>query len=177
MYYPGTVFPGVIGAICLLLAFFALQVLPVNYVGILLMVLALILFVLELKVHSMGLISIAAIICLTLGSVMLFETEESAMRVSWTIIAPTVAAISFFFIVCLGLVVRARLRKPRTGSEGLIGEVGVALTDLDGEGKVSVQGTYWTARADSRIPRGERIRVTRVDGLTLSVTRDAGSTL
>jgi membrane-bound serine protease (ClpP class) len=173
LYHPGVMFPGIVGGISLLLAFFALQVLPVNYVGIMLIILAVILFILELKVTSFGLLSIGGIISLTLGSVMLFETEEAAMRVSWSVIIPTVAIVSSFFIFAMGLVVRAWLRPPRTGEEGLVGEVGYAISDVDAEGKVSIHGEYWNARADGHIPRGEKVRVIKVEGLYLVVTRDA----
>jgi len=154
-----------------LLALFALQVLPVNYVGILLIILAVILFILEIKIASFGLLAIGGITCLTLGSIMLFETGEQAMRVSWSVVIPTVASVSAFFIFAMGLVVRAWMKKPRTGEQGLIGEIGTALSDLDPEGKVSVHGEYWNARADSRIPRGERVRVIKVERLSLLVTR------
>jgi len=174
LYHPGLIFPGVVGGICLLLALFALQVLPVNYVGILLILLSVILFLLEIKVASFGLLAIGGIVSLTLGSIMLFDTGETAMRVSWAVVIPTVAAVSAFFIFALGLVMRAHMKRPRTGGQGLVGEVGRALTDLDLEGKVSVHGEYWNARADSRIPQGERVRVVRVDSLCLIVTRDAG---
>ncbi len=174
LYNPGLIFPGVLGGLCLLLTLFASQVLPINYVGILLIILAVVLFVLELKVPSFGLLSIGAIISLTLGSVMLFETGETAMRVSWAVIVPTVGMVSAFFIFALGLAVKAWRSKPRTGGQGLIGEVGIAISDLDTEGKVAVHGEYWNAASDSRIPKGERVRVIRVENLFLKVTRDAG---
>lgn len=173
LYHPGMIFPGVAGGICLLLAFFALQVLPVNYVGIMLIILSVILFIMELKVTSFGLLSIGGIISLTLGSVMLFDTEESAMRVSWSVIIPTVAIVSSFFIFALGLVVRAWMRRPRTGEQGLIGEVGYAVSDVNNVGKVAVHGEYWNARSESHIPKGERVRVIKVEGLYIVVTRDA----
>lgn len=175
LYHPGLIFPGVLGGICLLLSFFALQVLPVNYVGIMLILLSVVLFVLELKVSSFGLLTIGAIICLTLGSVMLFETGESAMRVSWAVIVPVVAMVTAFFVFALGLVVKAHSRKPRTGDQGLVGEVGVAMSDVDTQGTVAIHGEYWNARADRLIPKGERIRVIKVDSLCLTVTRDAGA--
>ncbi len=174
LYNPGLIFPGVLGGLCLLLTLFAAQVLPINYVGILLIILSVVLFVLELKVPSFGLLSIGAIVSLTLGSVMLFETGETAMRVSWAVIVPTVTMVSAFFIFALGLAVKAWRSKPRTGGQGLIGEVGIALSDLDTDGKVAVHGEYWNASADSRIPKGERVRVIRVENLFLKVTRDAG---
>ncbi len=173
-YSPGLIFPGVVGAICLLLSAFAFQVLPVNFVGVLLIILAIIFFILELKVASYGMLGVSAIISLTLGLIMLFETEEAAMRVSWTVIIPMVATVSVFFIVALGLVVRARLKKPRTGEQGLVGEVGIALTDMNLGGRVSVHGEFWNARADRHIPKGERVRVIRVESLSLVVTQEHG---
>lgn len=172
LYNPGLIFPGVVGGISLLLALFALQVLPVNYVGIMLIILSVIMFIIELKVTSFGLLSLGAIISLTLGSIMLFETGETAVRVSWTVIIPTVTAVSAFFIFALGLVVKAHMKRPRTGGQGLVGEVGVALTDLDNEGRVSLHGEYWNARSDRHIPKGEKVRVVKVDNLCLIVTRD-----
>ncbi|MFH0823725.1 MAG: nodulation protein NfeD [Pseudomonadota bacterium] len=171
LYSPGLIFPGVIGGISLLLAFFALQVLPVNHVGILLILLSVILFILEVKVASFGLLSIAAIISLTLGSIMLFDTGEAAMRVSLSVVIPTVAAVSGFFIFAMGLAVKAWLSKPKTGVEGLLGEVGTAITDIHRDGKADVQGEYWNARSESLLPKGEKVRVIAVEGLTLKVIR------
>jgi membrane-bound serine protease (ClpP class) len=171
-YSPGLIFPGVVGAICLALAAFAFQVLPVSYVGILLIILAIIFFILELKVASYGMLAVSAIISLTLGLIMLFETEEAAMQVSWTVIIPLVATVSLFFLVVLGLIVKARLSKPRTGEEGLIGEVGISMTDVNARGRVDVHGEVWNARADRHIPKGERVRVIGVKNLSLIVTQD-----
>lgn len=171
LYNPGMIFPGVVGGICLLLSFFALQVLPVNYVGILLIILAVILFIAELKIASYGLLSVGGIISLTLGSVMLFETGEAAMRVSWSIIIPTVASVSAFFIFALGLVVRAWLRQPMTGTQGLVGQTGLTLTDVDPQGKVAIHGEYWNAVSDTGLPKGTRVKVVEVDGLNIRVTR------
>ncbi len=175
IYNPGAIFPGVAGGICMLLSLFALQVLPVNYVGVLLLLLSVILFVLELKIVSHGLLAIGGIISLTLGSIMLFESDESAMHVSWSVIIPTVMTVSAFFIIAMSLVAKAWLRPARTGDKGLMGEVGVALTDLNLEGRVAIHGEYWNARADRHIPSGEKVRVIRVDSLWLIVTRDLGA--
>ncbi|MDA8405278.1 MAG: nodulation protein NfeD [Deltaproteobacteria bacterium] len=174
LFNPGLIFPGVTGGICLLLSFFALQVLPVSYVGILLIILSVILFILEIKVQSFGLFSVGGIISLTLGSVMLFDSSESAMRVSWSVIVPTVLAVSAFFIFVLGLVIRAWMHKPRTGPQGLVGEVGVAMTDIDPTGKVLVHGEYWNAKSEIRIPKGETVRVTKVMDLEISVAMHGG---
>ncbi|MEW6351569.1 MAG: nodulation protein NfeD [Thermodesulfobacteriota bacterium] len=171
-YHPGAIFPGVAGGMCLLLALFALQVLPVNYVGILLMLLAIVLFILEVKVASFGLLSVGGIVCLTLGSVMLFDTPESAMRVSWSVVIPTVLSVSAFFIFAVGLAVRAWRAKPRTGTQGLTGEVGVAVTDLATEGKILVHGEVWNARADAFVQKGEKVKVLTATNLMVTVTRE-----
>jgi membrane-bound serine protease (ClpP class) len=171
LYHPGMVFPGVLGGICLLLAFFALQVLPVNYVGIMLIMLSVVLFVLELKVTSFGLLSIAGVACLTMGSVMLFETGEQALRVSLSVILPTVATLAGGFLLVASLALRAMMRKPRTGGEGLIGEVGEAITDIRESGKVFVHGEYWNAFSSGSIARGDKVRVIHVRGLSVEVVK------
>lgn len=171
-YSPGLIFPGVVGAICLALSAFAFQVLPVNYVGILLIILAIIFFILELKVVSYGMLAVSAIISLTLGLIMLFETEEAAMQVSWTVIFPMVTTVALFFLVVLGLVVRAQRKQPRTGEEGLIGEVGISMTDVNTGGRVAIHGEVWNARADRHIPKGEKVRVIGVEKLSLVVTQE-----
>jgi len=175
IYNPGAIFPGVAGGICMLLSLFALQVLPVNYVGMLLIILSLIFFILELKIVSHGLLSMGGVISLTLGSIMLFEADSTTMRVSWSVIVPTVGTVSAFFILAMGLVAKAWLRPTLTGDKGLLGEVGTALTDLNLDGRVAIHGEYWNARADRHIPSGEKVRVVRVDSLTLTVTRDLGT--
>lgn len=186
LYNPGMIFPIVLGAICLVLAGFALQVLPVNYVGILLLILAVVLFILEVKITSYGLLSVAAIFCLVLGSIMLFDPGEVPavpeglpdfpsgvpMRVSWSVLIPVVLMISAFFVFAMGLAARAWMTRPRTGQVGMEGEVGIAATDLDNEGRVDIHGEYWHARSDGFIPKGEKVRVVRVERLTMIVTKD-----
>jgi membrane-bound serine protease (ClpP class) len=103
---------------------------------------------------------------------MLFDSGETGMRVSWGIIAPATVIVSLFFLVAVSLVVKARLSKPRTGEQGLVGEIGVATTELDTEGKVEIHGEYWNAKSDRLIAKGERVRVVKVDNLYLLVTRD-----
>ena len=174
-YHPGAIFPGVAGGMCLLLGLFALQVLPVNYVGILLILLAIVLFILEVKVASFGMLAVAGIVCLTLGSIMLFDTPESANRVSWSVVIPTVASCSAFILLAMTLALRAWRARPRTGSEGLRDEVGVAVTDVATDGKVLVHGEYWNARADDFIPRGDKVRVVKESNLEVTVTRDLGN--
>lgn len=167
--HPGALFPGVIGGICLVLAFFALQTLPVNYAGILLIVLAIIFFILEMKIASYGLLSIAGVASLLLGSLMLFEGEGQGAGVSWRILIPTLLVISGFFTAVAFLVFRAQLSKPRSGSAGLVGEIGVVKKALALEGKVFVHGELWNARANAPIEEGVQVRVVKVTGLVLEV--------
>lgn len=165
--HPGAIFPGVIGAISLILAFYSFQTLPVNYAGLLLIVLALILFIAEIKVASYGMLSLGGLICLTLGSLMLFEDVGVSLR----LMAPTIALIGGFFVVVSGLAFRAYRTKPKTGVEGLIGLKGLVRKPIDPEGVVFVHGELWRAVSDEKMEPGEKIEVEGVDGLVLKVKR------
>ncbi|MEA3232909.1 MAG: NfeD family protein, partial [Thermodesulfobacteriota bacterium] len=167
--HPGAIFPGVIGGISLVLAFFALQTLPVNYAGILLIVLAMIFFIMEMKITSYGLLSVAGIASLLMGSLMLFDTREVAMRVSWQVLFPTLSLVSGFFVIAAGLVFRAQKSQPRTGSDGLIGEIGVVSQKIDPEGKVFVHGELWQASAKESLNEGEKVRIVGVKDLVVEV--------
>jgi membrane-bound serine protease (ClpP class) len=167
--HPGAVFPGVIGGICLILAFFALQTLPVNYAGILLIVLAIIFFIMEMKITSYGLLSVAGIVSLLLGSLMLFKGTSPEMNLSWQVLVPTIVLVSGFFVVVAGLVFRAQVSKPTTGSRGLIGEIAIVKQALAPEGKVFVHGELWNAKAKEPIDAGTKVRVINVDRLVLEV--------
>ena len=167
--HPGSIFPGVIGGICLILAFFAMQTLPVNYAGILLIILAIIFFIMEMKVTSYGLLSVAGIVSLLLGSLMLFKGGSPDMRLSWSVLLPTLILISGFFVLIAGLVFRAQVSKPTTGSRGLIGEIGVVRQALAPEGKVFVHGELWHATAKQPIEENIKVRVVNVARLMLEV--------
>ncbi|MBW1981933.1 MAG: nodulation protein NfeD [Deltaproteobacteria bacterium] len=169
--HPGTIFPGVIGGISLILAFYAFQTLSVNYAGVLLIILGAILFLLEIKVTSYGLLSIGGIICLTLGSIMLFDTGDSSLRVSWSVLVPAVAVISGFFIIVAMLAMRAYMARPRIGYEALIGEIGEVREPLTPSGRVFVHGELWNAVAEETIPTGERVEVVEAKNLLLKVRR------
>ncbi|MCK9376565.1 MAG: nodulation protein NfeD [Syntrophobacterales bacterium] len=169
--HPGVVFPGVIGAICLLLAFFAFQTLPINYIGVLLILLALVFFILEFKIISYGLLSVAGVVSLFLGAVMLFRGGESGVSISWSVLIPTVVTVSLFFIVVAGVVFRTHFQRAMTGSAGMVGEIGVAHTDLKPEGQVFVHGEYWHAESAEPIAAGEPIEVLKVVDLKLLVRR------
>ena len=167
--HPGSIFPGVIGAIALVLAFFAMQTLPVNYAGILLIVLAIIFFIMEMKITSYGLLSVAGVVSLLLGSLMLFKGSTPDMKVSLQVVLPTIIIISGFFVAVAGLVFRAQISKPTTGSTGLIGEIGIVKKALTPEGKVFVHGELWNARAKAPIDKDAKVRIVQVVNLILEV--------
>lgn len=160
---PGVILPGVVGAIALLLAFFAFQALPVNYAGVLLIVLAFILFILEVKVTSYGMLTVGGVTALALGSLMLIESSQPYLQISKAVIFASVAVISVCAALVVYLVVGAQKRRFVSGTEGLIGEYGEAVTDINGTGRVFVHGEYWNAYADGPIIAGERIEVVEVD--------------
>jgi membrane-bound serine protease (ClpP class) len=169
--HPGVIFPGVIGGISLILAFYAFQTLSVNYAGLLLILLGAVLFLLEIKVASYGLLSIGGVICLTLGSIMLFNTGNTGLRVSWSVLIPAVLVISGFFIAVGLLALRAHIAKPRTGYQGLIGEIAIAKESLAPEGKVFVHGELWNAISEDVVPVGTRVEVIGVENLLLKVRK------
>lgn len=168
---PGAIFPGIVGGICLILAFFALQSLPVNYAGLLLIILALILFILEVKIVSHGALTIGGIISMIFGSLLLFESPMPYMRVSLVVILCVVGATAAFFLFAMGMAIQAQKRKVTTGDKGMIGKVGIARTPLNPEGDVFIHGEIWKAEADQIIEKGEKVIVTAVENLTLKVTK------
>ena len=167
--HPGAVFPGVIGAICLLLAFYAFQTLPVNYIGILLILLAFISFILEFKITSYGLLSLAGLVSLFLGGMMLFRGGAGGVEISLSVLIPTVAVISLFFMGVAGIVFRSHLRRSMTGASGMVGERGVAYTPLNPTGQVFVHGEYWQAVSETPVAKGEAVEVVEVVDLKLRV--------
>lgn len=168
---PGAIFPGVIGGISLILAFFSFQTLPINYAGILLIIMALVLFILEIKVASFGMLSIGGIISLTLGSLMLFDSPVPFLRVSLDVIIPVVTTTSACFILVVYLAIKAHRRKPTTGREGLVGEKGIAKSKIDPRGKVFVHGEYWDAISDETISEGTKVNVIEVKDIEIKVEK------
>ncbi len=166
---PGVVLPGIIGGISLILAFFAFQTLPVNYAGILLIIFAVILFIAEIKVMSHGILTMGGVVSLVLGSIMLFESPDPALRVSWSVLVPTVAIVSLFFIAVISIAVRAQMRKVHTGGEGMIGAIGESLSDIHEQGKVLIRGEYWNAFSKAPIGKGKRVQVVGVKELKIEV--------
>lgn len=167
---PGVVLPGVIGAISLVLAFYAMQTIPVNYAGFILIVLAIIFFILEIKVASYGMLSLAGTLSLILGSLMLFHVPGQPFRVAMPVFIPTVLTVSAFFAGVAALAFRAQMRRPQVGVEALIGAEGTVTQALNPEGKVFVQGELWNAESDRPLPEGARVRVVAVRNLKLHVT-------
>jgi membrane-bound serine protease (ClpP class) len=174
LYNPGAILPGIVGVISIVLAFYSLHTLPVNYAGLALIVFSIILFVAELKVQSHGMLAAGGILSLILGSMMLFDTEPSFefVRLSWAVILPTVLFTAAFFLFAIGMGIRAQRRKPTTGREALVGEVGVAIETLNPSGQVRIHGEIWNAEADNaKIQSGKHIKVLKVENLKLKVTK------
>jgi membrane-bound serine protease (ClpP class) len=172
---PGMIVPGVIGAICLILAAIAFQILPFSWVGLLLMLLGLGMFVTELFVTSYGLLFAAGIVCFLLGGSMLFDMPEvSDLNVSfWSVLVPITVAFALFAALVVFAVGRTFSRDQTAGVDEMIGLVGMAQTALEPEGRVFVRGEYWNASADETIPQGERVEVSAVEGMRLRVRRAA----
>ncbi|UCG91480.1 MAG: nodulation protein NfeD [candidate division WOR-3 bacterium] len=167
---PGMIFPGVVGGICLILGFYALHLLPVNYAGVALIILSAILFILEIYVTSQGLLTIGGVIALIMGSLILFESDVPFLRVSWEVIMIVAIIIGGFFIFLLFMGVRAQFKKKVSGREGLVGEIGVAKTDIKPSGgTVLIHGEYWNAVSDAPIKKNQKVRVIRIEEMVLHV--------
>jgi membrane-bound serine protease (ClpP class) len=174
LWSPGAVLPGVAGGLCLLLAFFALQVLPVNYAGLLLMLFGLTLFALEVKVTSFGLLTAGGVVSLIFGSMMLFDSTSPELQLSLSVVVPVVLGFTAIaaFLVRLGLA--AQRRPAVTGMEGMINETGEAIAPIGpgAAGRARIHGESWSAVSNEPIAAGERVRVASIDGLTLTVRKD-----
>jgi membrane-bound serine protease (ClpP class) len=169
--HPGALFPGVLGATCLILFLFASQILPVSGAGILLVLLGVLLLIAEVKVASYGLLTVGGIAAIILGAMMLVDSGAPELKVPLTAILPGVAVLVAWTFLIVRLVLRAQRRRAVTGASGMIDTVAVADTDLDPEGWVRVMGERWRAVSDERVPAGDRVRVVEVQGLTLTVRR------
>jgi membrane-bound serine protease (ClpP class) len=166
---PGSFFPGVIGVVAIVISTFALQMLPVNLTGLALIILALIMFVLEIKIPSHGALTLGGVISMFVGSIMLIDSPLPFMRVSLAVIIPSVAFTALFFLFAVGIGIRAQRRKVSTGSQGLVGEVGTARSDVHERGSVFVHGEYWNAYSDTPVSNGSRVEVVSVEGMKLKV--------
>ncbi len=169
LYNPGAILPGIVGAISLILAFYSLQSLPVNYAGVLLFLLGVIFFILEATVTSYGLLAIGGVVAMLLGSMMLIRTDAEFLQISWSVILPVVALTAAFSLFMVGMGVRAMRRRPATGREEMVGLVGIVQTALTPHGQLAVHGELWEAISDRPLQPGDKAEVVRVEGLRLYV--------
>jgi len=164
---PGALFPGILGGISLILAFFAMQVLPINAAGILLIILAIVFFILEINIPSFGLLTMGGVVSMILGSLMLFKSPD--INVSLWIIIPSVLFMALFFLFAVSMGLNAQRRKAVTGDTGIIGEKGVVVKMLNPEGQVEVHGEIWKAESNEKIKKGVKVEVIGVEGLKIKV--------
>jgi membrane-bound serine protease (ClpP class) len=169
-YNPGAVLPGVVGAICLLLALFSFQVLPVNYAGLGLILLGVILLIAEAFVPSFGALGLGGIVAFVFGSILLLDTDVPGFTISRTLIAGVGLTASAALLAMMFLLVRMRRRPVVTGQESMIGETAEALEDFEGQGTVFVHGERWNAKSRGVVRKGDLLRVTAIEGLQLEVT-------
>jgi membrane-bound serine protease (ClpP class) len=174
LWSPGAIFPGVVGGLCLLLAFFALQLLPINYAGLLLIVFGLILLGLEIKVTSYGLLTVGGLASLVFGSMILVDSSVPELQLGLAVILPVVLGFGGVAMFLVRLAFAAQRRPAFSGAAGMIGETGLALTSIGpgAPGRVTTHGEIWQATSDQVIPEGARVTVSAVNGLTLNVRKD-----
>jgi membrane-bound serine protease (ClpP class) len=170
---PGAIFPGVAGAICLILAFYALHTLPINYAGLMLIILGISLFIAEAFITSHGVLGVGGTIAMLLGSLMLIDSSSPALQISWVVIVPAVALSALLFIITVTVAVRVYREKPDTGKEGLINSQALAKTDIHADGQIFMRGEYWSAWSDEPIQKGEKVTIVAVEGLKLKVKKSA----
>lgn len=168
---PGLVFPGVVGVISLILAFFGLQTLPINYAGLALIVFGIFLFIIELYVASYGLLTTGGIISFVLGSMMLIDTPYPFLKISLSIILPVAFSFAAIFVLLLGAVIRAHSSKVKTGFEGMIGEKAVAETDISDSGKIFIHGELWNAVSDEPVKKGGAVKIVGRDSMVFKVEK------
>jgi len=169
MANPGYVLPGVIGGISMLLALYALQVLPVNYAGLALMILGVIFMVAELFAPSFGALGIGGIIAFVVGSIILFDTEGSELQVAIPIIVAVSTVTSIFFLIVLKMVFAAHRKPVVSGVDEMLGSIGQVLEDFEASGRIHIHGETWQVKSKLPLNRGDQVRVTAIDGLILSV--------
>ncbi len=172
---PGMIFPGALGGIALFLFLMAIRVLPINIFGLALIILSIVLFILELKFVSYGLLTIGGIISFVFGSMILFDSPLPGMSIPIGTIIAVVVFLLFLFFILIRSVIAAHRGKVSTGVEGLIGESGTAMTDFDRSGKIMVHGEYWNAQSDEEIKKDDPVIVVDLNGMILTVKRKAGN--
>jgi len=171
LYNPGSILPGVVGGICLILAFYGVRTLPINYAGVLLILFSIILFLLEIKIVSHGLLTIGGVVSIIIGGMMLIDTADPELKVSRSIIYSVAVVVGAFAVLAFTLAYKARVSKPTTGTEGLVGLTGAVKSKIDKTGYVYLAGELWEASADEVIEEGEEIVVVAVDNLKMKVKK------
>lgn len=173
LYNPGAILPGVVGGICMILAFFSFQTLPINYAGLLLILFSIVLFLLEIKVPSYGILSIGGVISLVLGGVMLIDSPDPYLKVSWYAIAAVVIVFVGFFGIAVRYIIKTHRGKVTTGAEGLVDVKGRVTQTLDPDGMVLVAGELWKAHAKDgvKIEKDSRIKVVKAEGMRVIVEK------
>jgi membrane-bound serine protease (ClpP class) len=169
---PGMLFPGVVGGICLLLALFALQVMPISYAGLALMILGIVLMISEAFIPSFGALGLGGIIAFVIGSVMLIDTDLPGYGIPWALIVPVAVASGLFSFFVVGMAVKARARPVVTGAEEMIGAAGEILADMEHEGWAHIHSEQWRVRSPVPLKRGSRVRVRARHDLILDVEPD-----
>lgn len=171
-YNPGLIFPGVAGAVCLLMGFVSFQILPFNYAGMALLLLGIVLFVAEVYVASYGALTLGGLISFALGALLLFDTPESDLRVGFDVVIASTLAFGVFFAYVIFYLIKAQKLTPRMGFEGIIGKEGSAVSEIQAAGKIYIDGEYWDAESDQPIQKGDRIKVVEVlKGFKLKVKK------
>jgi len=171
---PGLILPGVVGAICILIAMYAFQLLPVNYAGLALLLLGIAFMVAEVWVTAHGALAVGGLVAFVVGSVMLLDTDVPQFEIPYALIGGVTAASAAFLFLVLGMLVRSRRRPVVSGREELVGAPGEALEDIAGEGWARVHGERWRVRSSAPLKRGQALRVAAIDGLVLEVTPGPG---
>jgi membrane-bound serine protease (ClpP class) len=170
---PGSLFPGIVGALCLILALYSMQTVPMNVAGVLLIVLGAVLFILEVKIQSFGLLTLGGIAASGIGAFMLIDSPVPALRASLAVVLPVTLVTIALFLVAIGLSIRTLRTRPTTGREGMVGLHGVVRRAIEPEGTIEVHGELWSARIPDGegIGVGEKVTVVAVDGLVLEVRK------
>ena len=174
LYNPGSIFPGIAGAIAIILALYSMQTLPLNYAGLALIIVGIILFILEIKITSYGLLSIGGAVSLFFGSIMLYQNDEplELVEISLGVIIPLVIATALFFAFVVGAGLKAQRRKVETGEQGMIGVEGIVVTQLNPGGKIRVNGELWNAESmEGKLVRETKVVVTEIQGMLLKVKK------
>lgn len=169
LYSPGAILPGIIGAISLILAFYSLQSIPVNYAGALLVILGVVFLLLEISVTSYGLLALGGLAAMTLGGLFLIKSDAPFMQISLSFLLPTVITVGALVGTVIWMAAKSGRRGPVTGVEGMIGSIGIAKTDLNPRGQILIQGELWEAISQTPIRQGEAAEVTSIEGLTVNV--------